>query len=120
MTQAYVVAKAADVPEGAHLIVEVRGRSLGIFNVGGRYYALPNACFHQNGPLCEGAVSGTVTAGAETNWQRAWGREGEIIVCPWHAWEFDCRSGAHDFNPNLRLQTFPVELRDDGIYVDWD
>ncbi|MCC7362661.1 MAG: Rieske 2Fe-2S domain-containing protein [Anaerolineales bacterium] len=117
MTQPYIVAKVADVPEGAHLIVEVRGRSLGIFNVRGRYYALPNACFHQNGPLCAGAVSGTVTAGPETNWQRAWGREGEIIVCPWHALEFDIPSGQCLAYPNRKLPTWEVQIHGDELAV---
>ena len=66
MTQAYTVAKVADVPEGEHIVVEVRGREIGLFNVRGRYYALPNVCFHQNGPLCRGATSGTVVANAQS------------------------------------------------------
>jgi nitrite reductase (NADH) small subunit len=56
MTQEYVVANVDDLPEGRHVVVEVQGREIGLFNVRGQYYALPNACFHQNGPLCHGAT----------------------------------------------------------------
>ena len=56
MSEPYVVANVADVPDGKHIVVEVRGREIGVFNVRGRFFALPNACFHQNGPLCRGAI----------------------------------------------------------------
>ena len=70
MKEEYVVGKVDDIPDGEHVVVEVRGRELGIFNVRGQYYALPNACFHQNGPVCRGAVSGTVISNADTGWKK--------------------------------------------------
>jgi len=117
MTQAYVVGQVADLPEGAHMVVEVRGRAVGVFNVHGQYYALPNACFHQNGPLCQGAVSGTVVATAETGWRRTWTAEGEIIVCPWHALEFDITTGQCLAYPKRRLPTWEVKVDGDEITV---
>ena len=91
-----------DLPPGSSRQVEHDEKVLVLCNHDGAVRALDGLCPHRNGPLGQGAFSG--------------GR----IVCPWHAWEFDCRTGAHDFNPNLRLHTYPVELRQDGIYVDWD
>jgi nitrite reductase (NADH) small subunit len=115
MTQAHVVARVEDVPEGRHIVVEVRGREIGLFNVRGRYYALPNACFHQNGPLCRGATSGTLVANAETNWKRAWAAEGEIIVCPWHALEYNVTTGQCLAYPKRRLPTW--EVKTDGAQI---
>jgi nitrite reductase (NADH) small subunit len=117
MTQSYVVARVEDVPEGQHILVEVRGREIGLFNVRGRYYALPNACFHQNGPLCRGAVSGTVVANAETGWKRKWVYEGEIIVCPWHALEFNITTGQCLAYPKRRLPTWEVKVEGGQIIV---
>ena len=55
---------ASELPPGERRIVEVEGRSIGVFNVGGTYYALRNACPHQGAPLCRGSVQGTArTAG---------------------------------------------------------
>jgi nitrite reductase/ring-hydroxylating ferredoxin subunit len=113
----YVVASAQDVADGQHILVNVRGREIGIFNIKGRYYALPNVCLHQNGPLCRGAVSGTVVANAETAWKRAWTREGEIIVCPWHSLEFDIATGACLAYPNRKLPTYPVRVEDQQLIV---
>ena len=110
MTQEYVVATVDELPEGQHIVVEVRGREIGLFNVQGQYYALPNACFHQNGPLCRGATSGTVIADASTNWKRIWARDGEVIVCPWHALEYDVKTGQCLAYPRRKLPTWQVKV----------
>ena len=54
MTNEYVVARVEELPKGSHVVVEVQGREIGIFNVNGKFYGLPNVCTHQNGPLCRG------------------------------------------------------------------
>jgi nitrite reductase/ring-hydroxylating ferredoxin subunit len=117
MRAEYVVAKVRDLPEGSHKVVEAGGRSLGIFNVHGQYYALPNACLHQNGPLCLGAVSGTLEASAETGWELTWVREGETLICPWHTMEFDILTGRCLLNPKRRLATYQVEVSGQEIKV---
>jgi nitrite reductase (NADH) small subunit len=117
MTEAFVVAKVGDLPEGHHIVVEVRGREIGLFNVRGRYYALPNACIHQNGPLCRGAISGTVVANAETGWKPSWACEGEIIVCPWHALEYNVTTGQCLAYPKRRLPTWEVKVEGTQIVV---
>jgi hypothetical protein len=53
-----VVARAEEIPPGERKIVEVGGRSIGVFNIAGRYYALRNRCPHQGGPLCTGLQFG--------------------------------------------------------------
>ena len=55
----YVVAAVDEIPPGGRKIVDVAGRSIGVFNLGGEYFALRNRCPHQGGPLCEGRVWGT-------------------------------------------------------------
>jgi nitrite reductase (NADH) small subunit len=117
VTQAHVVASVADLPEGHHLVVEVHGRQIGVFNVHGRYYALPNVCFHQSGPLCQGAVSGTVIANASTGWQRTWASDGEIIVCPWHSLEFEIATGQCLAYPKRRLPTYSVQVDGDRLVI---
>lgn len=117
MTHAYPVAHVDDLPEGQHIVVKVRGRELGLFNVHGQYYALPNACFHQNGPLCRGAISGTIVTNAETGWKRRWAFEGEIIVCPWHALEFNVTTGQCLAYPQRRLPTWEVKVEGTQIMV---
>jgi hypothetical protein len=56
----HVVCAAADIAPGERRIVEVAGRRIGVFNVGGRVYALHNGCPHKGGELCAGRITGTV------------------------------------------------------------
>jgi nitrite reductase (NADH) small subunit len=71
-----------------------------ICNVDGRIHALAGTCPHRGGPLGQGAIS-----------------DGSL-TCPWHAWEFDCRTGAHDYNPAVKVTTFPVQILGDDILID--
>ncbi len=117
MSQEYVVATVDQVPAGKHIIVHVRGREIGLFNIDGKYYALPNACFHQNGPLCRGAISGTVVVNAKTEWKRTWAMQGEVVVCPWHSLEFHVPTGQCLAYPKRKLPTWPVKAEGDQITV---
>ena len=51
-----VVAKASDIAPGTSTVVTVKGRDIGIFNIGGEYFALANRCPHAGGPLCQGRI----------------------------------------------------------------
>jgi len=89
--------------------VTLEGRSIGVFNVGGEFFALRNVCPHQGGPLCQGVLSGFVVPGAPGEYRYL--RRGEILRCPWHGWEFDIRTGQSYFDPaRTRVRTYPVEL----------
>ena len=58
----HIVATVGEIPPGGRKIVEAAGRSIGVFNVGGEYFALRNRCPHQGGPLCEGLLWGLLEA----------------------------------------------------------
>lgn len=117
MPSEHYVADVADIPEAACRIVEINGRTYGVFNIHGRYYALPNLCFHQGGPLCEGRLTGTLVATAETNWRPEWVKEGEIVRCPWHSMEVEVTTGNCLAYPGRRLRTYPVRLEAGKVMV---
>ena len=109
----YVVATTMEVPPGGRKIVEVAGRSIGIFNVGGEFLALRNRCPHQGGPLCEGGLSGLLEASAPGEYR--YSRPGEMLRCPWHGWEFDLRTGQSWFDPErMRVRRYPVSVEAGG------
>jgi 3-phenylpropionate/trans-cinnamate dioxygenase ferredoxin subunit len=93
----HVVATVDEIPPGGRKIVEVAGRSIGIFNLGGEFFALRNRCPHEGARLCEGYLSGFVQARVPGEYTYV--RRGEILRCPWHAWEFDVRTGQSWFDP---------------------
>lgn len=108
------VGTVEQVPAGACLQVEAGGRSLGIFRVDGEFRAVLNHCPHQGAPLCQGIVRGTTLPSAPGSFH--WGRENEILVCPWHGWEFSLRTGTC-LTDRRRLAVFPVEEEDGQIFV---
>jgi nitrite reductase/ring-hydroxylating ferredoxin subunit len=88
----YVVARVQDIPVGARLIVDVAGRSVGIFNVDGEFYAMLNTCPHKGAELCKGDVLEFVAStgpGGELTLDSSM----KFLVCPWHGWEYDLRTG---------------------------
>jgi 3-phenylpropionate/trans-cinnamate dioxygenase ferredoxin component len=93
------VAEAAEMADGQARVVEVDGRSIAVFNVGGKFYAIDNLCPHRGGPLGEGDVEGT------------------IVVCPWHAWRWDVTTGSNANNPAVRVACYPVTVEQGGVFV---
>jgi nitrite reductase/ring-hydroxylating ferredoxin subunit len=105
-----VVARADEIGPGERKLVSVGGRSLGVFNVGGEYYAVRNRCPHQGGPLCEGFQFAPLRSDRPGSYER--GPAGQIIRCPWHGWEFDLRTGRSWFDPQrTRVRSYRVDLR---------
>ena len=112
--QRWPVARGDEIPPGGRKLVEIDGRSIGIFNVNGQWRAVLNLCPHALAPICRGHLRGTTLVSAPGEF--AWAREGEILACPWHGWEFDLISGACLVDKR-KLRFFPVEEQDNTLYV---
>jgi len=92
-----------ELAEGRVRPITCRRRTVCMTRFEGTYAALDNRCPHQGGPLGEGSI--------EKGWLR----------CPWHGWDFHPTTGQSpgEFNDG-GVQTFPVEIRDDGVYVGFE
>jgi 3-phenylpropionate/trans-cinnamate dioxygenase ferredoxin subunit len=75
MTEFVKAARIDEIAPGQALLVVVKGRQIVLFNIEGEFFALQNACTHEEGPLAEGEVSG------------------HEVTCPWHGARFDIRTG---------------------------
>ena len=80
------VAKIGEIPPGGRKLVTVGKITLGIFNVGGEFFAYRNICPHAGAPVCEGRMGSAIVC--DGNFERRLAHEGKILRCPWHAWEF--------------------------------
>ncbi len=94
------VADLADVPEGTPKAVKVDGRSIALYQHRGNVFATDNQCPHMGYPLTRGRV-----------------RNG-VLTCDWHGWTYDMKGGGCFTGGCDDLDTFPVEVRDGGIYID--
>ena len=112
----HVVGTVDEIPPGTRKIVEIAGRSIGVFNVNGEYFALLNRCPHQAGPLCKGNAHGFLRSGAVGEYD--YSRPGEIVRCPWHGWEFDVRTGQSWFDPKtVRVRRYEVSVEPGSALV---
>jgi 3-phenylpropionate/trans-cinnamate dioxygenase ferredoxin subunit len=87
----HVVATVDEVAPGESKLVTVKGREIGVFNVGGKFYALANRCPHAGGALCEGEIVGLALSDGPGTYRLA--RPGEFVRCPWHGWEYEIATG---------------------------
>jgi NAD(P)H-dependent nitrite reductase small subunit len=95
------VAKASEIPVGGAKVVAIDGgRTVAIFKVKeGELYAIENICPHQGASLGEGYLDGTT------------------VTCPWHAWEFDVRTGKCGTVPQNRIKSYKIKLNGDDILL---
>jgi 3-phenylpropionate/trans-cinnamate dioxygenase ferredoxin subunit len=114
--QKYVVATVSEIAPGSKKIVEAGGRSIGVFNLNGQFYALRNVCPHQGAQLCKGLVKPLVVSSGPGSFE--YEREGEIVRCPWHQWEFDIKTGCMIVDPAMRTKTYEVTVETFGVTVE--
>ena len=104
----HVVAAAADFPPGTRRLITVNDRAVVVFNVKGEYFGLYNKCPHNGGSLAQGVLTGLLQSATPGDY--TYSRQGEIIRCPWHGWEFDIRSG-QSFCRAIRAKARPLPVK---------
>jgi len=112
----HVVGLASELPPGKHRVVRIRSLEVGIYNIGGTFYALHSMCPHQFGPVCAGPVGTAATH--DDDWRLKLERDGEILTCPWHGMEFEIRTGQCLSKKNMKLRMFPVRVVDGEVRVE--
>jgi nitrite reductase (NADH) small subunit len=85
---------------GTVMEAEVDGVGVCLANVNGEFSALDNVCPHRQGPLGQGWI------------------EGEAVVCPWHSWTFDAKTGLAVYPENERVAVFPLRVEGEDVLVD--
>lgn len=113
------VCAASEIPDGGRLAVDIAGRTIVLFNVAGRFYALADRCPHQGGPLSKGDQIGELTSAAPG--RHDYCRRNMTIRCPWHHWEFDIETGRSRIDPaRLRVRSYETALGDEAADVSED
>jgi 3-phenylpropionate/trans-cinnamate dioxygenase ferredoxin subunit len=113
----HIVATVDDIPPGQRKLVNVKGRDIGIFNVGGEYFAVGNRCPHEGASLCKGRIVGLVESSEPGTYR--FSRRGELLRCPWHGWEFDLRTGKSWCEPDrTKVRSFDLKVESGGELVE--
>lgn len=97
--QPFYVAETAEIPLGSRKIIQLMGKSIGVFHHASGWYAVLNHCLHAGGPVAEGRL------------------HGDILVCPWHGYQYELPSGTLRSDSTAKLEMFPVELHQNQVFV---
>src|SRR5215475_11365320 len=106
-----VVGRVSEFGNGDRKIVEVNGKSVGVFRVDDQFYALRNRCPHQFGPLCLGTLAPRAVAEAPGEVTIDPGQP--LLACPWHGWEYDLATGQSFMGPgrgNMAARSYDVSV----------
>ena len=80
--------------------IEAAGQMLCLANIDGTFHVLDNLCPHRQGPLGQGWI------------------EGQAVICPWHAWAFDCRTGIAEEPEKALVKVFPTRTEEGTVLAD--
>jgi nitrite reductase/ring-hydroxylating ferredoxin subunit len=42
---------------------------------------------------------------------------GQYVVCPWHAWEWNCATGENDMDPSKKVATCEVKIESGNVLL---
>jgi len=90
----------ADLPEdGEAKEIPLGDKVICVANVSGTISAMDNVCLHRGGPIGQGVIADNK------------------VVCPWHGWMWDPKTGQAEHNPEARVAVYPIKLEGDEVYV---
>ena len=99
MADFVTVANVSDVKEGEGKVVEANGKTIALFNVEGKIYAIDNGYVHAGGSLGEGTCNGN------------------IVTCPLHQWKFNAATEVSPANPQAKVATYEVQVEGEEVKV---
>jgi nitrite reductase (NADH) small subunit len=95
------ICDVAGAPEpGKVLEAEIGEFTICLANIAGEFSALDNWCPHRRGPLGQGWI------------------EGSAVICPWHSWAFNVKTGQGEYPDHEKVDTFPVKVQGNDVLVD--
>ena len=90
----------ADLPEdGEAKEITLGDKVICVASVNGTISAMDNVCLHRGGPLGQGSL------------------DGQVVMCPWHAWTYDVTTGVSTVSPELSVPRYDVKLEGGEVFV---
>jgi nitrite reductase/ring-hydroxylating ferredoxin subunit len=115
------VGSVSEFSDPGRKVVALDRLEVAVFKLDDEFFAYLNHCPHMGGPVCQGKMIAKVDeiiAEDRTSKGMAFSKTRMHIVCPWHAYEFDIRTGIHPGNSRARLRKVPVAISGEDVIVD--
>jgi NAD(P)H-dependent nitrite reductase small subunit len=93
------VAETREIAPSSGKTVYARGQQIALFNLNGIFYAISDGCPHRGAPLSEGIL------------------KDDKVLCSWHCFDFNLKTGACEVVPELRVETYEVKVEDGAIFI---
>ena len=93
------VATVSQVAPGTGMVATVSDKEVAVFNVDGTFHAIDNVCKHRGGPLGEGEL------------------DGDTVTCPWHAWQYNVKTGACMTKEGITVDKYEVRVEDGEVKI---
>ena len=87
-------------PEGEAKEFPCGDKVICVANVNGIVSAMDNVCLHRGGPLGQGVI------------------EGNKLVCPWHGWQYDPKTGQAAHNPNAKVAVYLLKVENGDVMIE--
>jgi nitrite reductase (NADH) small subunit len=87
-------------PEGEAKEFPCGAKTICVANVSGAISAMDNVCLHRGGPLGQGMI------------------EGNKLVCPWHGWQWDPKTGEAAHNPTAKVAVYPLKIENGDVLIE--
>lgn len=115
--QRIAVGAVDEFPVGKFKILMAGAVEIGVVRLSsGAVHAVRNRCPHKGAPICKGIVGGTWPPSRVG--ELAFERDGEVLVCPWHGYEFDLNTGLELYQDRpTRLRKYETAVEDGQIVV---
>jgi nitrite reductase (NADH) small subunit len=75
-------------------------KTICIANVNGVFSAMDNICLHRGGPIGQGMI------------------ENGKVVCPWHGWAWDPKTGEAAQNASVKVAVYPLKIENGDVLVE--
>ena len=114
------VCSVAEFGDSNRKVFAAGGIEVGVFRLGDEFFAYENKCPHLEGPVCRGKILPLVTEAVAkdgTSTGRVFSKERVNVICPWHGYEFDIRTGVHPTDKRIRLRRVPVHVSDSAVFI---
>lgn len=101
MSKFVKVARKSEIGDQSAKCVEIEGKRVAIFNLGGEFYAIDDTCTHRGGTLSDGSI------------------DGDEIECPLHGAHFNIKTGHVTAPPaSDNVTRYNVRLAGDDIEIE--